>query len=450
MEREQFQQELMKQALQQGFKDCEVYFEGTEIFEVLVLEGEISHYESSTQTGICFRGIYHNNMGYAYATTIEKQIIPYLIAQAKENAQVIEASEKQVIFEGSKHYTKINQFNEQLKMVSPMQKMEAAKKMEQGALQQYEQVSIDYCVLKTVEKTISLSNSKGLSLCCHKNGITANISTIAQQNGDVKTGSEDWLSNDWSAFHPQALGKKAVERAVSHLGAYSLKSGEYRVILENHVAAELLAAFAPVFYGENVQKGFSLLKGKLKEKVASTKVTLRDDGLLENAPGSIPFDHEGVAVENKVLIENGRLETFLYNLKSAAEYGVASTGNGFKENYKSTVNTKCTNLYIQPGGKSPRTLLAQLGEGLVITDIAGLHAGANAISGDFSLSAEGFFVERGQIVRPVEQITIGGNFYSLLKSIEEVGNDLKFISPGRNGTMGAPMIMVKRLSVAGI
>ena len=138
------------------------------------------------------------------------------------------------------------------------------------------------------------------------------------------------------------------------------------------------------------------------------------------------------------------------DLKSATKHNTVSTGNGFKDGYKSTVKTKCTNLYIQPGGKTPRTLMAQLGEGILITDIAGLHSGANAISGDFSLSAEGFWLERGQIVRPVEQITIGGNFYTMLKLIEEVGNDLKFIIQGSNGVMGAPMIMIKRLSVAGI
>lgn len=440
----------MEKALAEGFEHCEVYFEAKENFEVLVLEGEISHYENSNEIGICFRGIYNGNMGYAYATTMEQQTISYLIEQSKQNAQVIEETEKGVIFEGSVYYPEINSYNETLKLLSPEQKMEAAKKMEQGALQQYEQVSIDYCVLRTIEKTIALYNSKGLDLCYSKNGIFANISTIAQQNGDVKTASEDWLSNDWSAFEPQEIGRKAGEKAVSHLGAYSVKSGEYRVLLENHVAAELLSVFAVVFYGENVQKGFSLLGGKMKEKIASSKVTLKDDGLLENAPGSVPFDHEGVAVKNKILIENGRLESFLYNLKSAAKHGTNSTGNGFKHGYKGTVKTKCTNFYIQPGGKTPRTLMAQLGEGLLITDISGLHAGANAVSGDFSLSAEGFLLERGQIVRPVEQITIGGNFYTLLKLIEEVGNDLKFIMPTANGTMGAPMIMIKRMSVAGI
>lgn len=450
MEREQFQKELMKRALEQGFEHCEVYFESAENFEVLVLEGEISHYENSSQTGICFRGIYSGSMGYAYATTMEEETIDYIIQQSKENAEVIEETEKEVIFEGSDEYTQIDSYNENLKMLSPEQKMEAAKEMEKGALQEYEQVSIDYCVLQTIDKTIALSNSKGLSLCHRKNGIAANISTIAQQNGDVKTASEDWISNDWSAFYPQEIGRKAGQKAVSHLGAYSLESGEYRVLLENHVAAELLSVFAGIFYGENVQKGFSLLNGKLKEKIASSKVTLRDDGLLKNAPGSVPFDHEGVAVKNKVIIENGRLETFLYNLKSATKHNTVSTGNGFKDGYKSTVKTKCTNLYIQQGGKTPRTLMAQLGEGILITDIAGLHSGANAISGDFSLSAEGFWLERGQIVRPVEQITIGGNFYTMLKLIEEVGNDLKFIIQGSNGVMGAPMIMIKRLSVAGI
>ncbi len=123
--------------------------------------------------------------------------------------------------------------------------MEAAKKMEQGALQEYEQVSIDYCVLQTIEKTIALSNSKGLSLC-HKNGIVANISTIAQQNGDVKTASEDWTSNDWSTFYPQEIGRKAGEKAVSHLGAYSLPSGEYRVLFGKSCSSRV--AFCVCWY----------------------------------------------------------------------------------------------------------------------------------------------------------------------------------------------------------
>ena len=130
MEREQFQKMLMESALAQGFEDCEVYFEATENFEVLVLEGEISHYENSSQIGICFRGIYKGNMGYAYATTMNEKTIQYLIEQSKENADVIEETEKEVIFEGSNYYTPINSYNEKLKMLSPEEKMEAAKKME--------------------------------------------------------------------------------------------------------------------------------------------------------------------------------------------------------------------------------------------------------------------------------------------------------------------------------
>ena len=450
LEREAFQKKLIQRALEEGFTDCEIYYEGTESFEVLVLEGEISQYETSSQMGICFRGLYENKMGYAYATSLQEDTISYVLQQSKENALVMEGNQKERIFEGSAFYPEMNNYNPALQSLSAEEKMTAAKAMEQGALQHYEQVSIDYCILRTVQKQIAIANSKGLSLFHRKNGIFASVSTIAQENGDVKTGSEHWISNDWNAFSPNEIGRRAGQKAVSHLGAYSLESGEYRVLLENHVAAELLAVFAGIFYGENVQKGFSLLKGKLKERIASSKVTLKDDGLLEGLSGSMPFDSEGVAVRNKILIENGRLESFLYNLRSAANDNTLSTGNGFKGSYKDTVKTRCTNLYIQPGGKTPRTLMAQMGEGLLVTDITGLHAGANAVSGDFSLSAEGFWIERGQIVRPVEQITIGGNFYTMLKSIEEVGNDLKFIAPGANGTMGAPMLMIKRLCVAGI
>ena len=204
-----------------------------------------------------------DKMGYAYATALEEDTVNYCLHQAKENAKIIEEAEKEMIFEGSSFYPEMDNYNPALEKLSPKEKMAAAKAMEQGALQEYDQVSIDYCVLRTMEKTIAIANSKGLSLFHRKNGIAASVSTIAQQNGDVKTGSEDWRSNDWSAFSPKEIGRRAGQKAVSHLGAYSLESGEYKVLLENHVAAELLAVFAGVFYGENVQKGFKKLNSEL-------------------------------------------------------------------------------------------------------------------------------------------------------------------------------------------
>jgi PmbA protein len=123
---------------------------------------------------------------------------------------------------------------------------------------------------------------------------------------------------------------------------------------------------------------------------------------------------------------------------------VESTGNGFKPSFKTAVGIAPSNFYIAAGTDSREELIAGMGDGLVITNLEGLHSGANAVSGDFSLSAEGFLVRGGKIERPVEQITIAGNFFSLLKDIEAVASDIQF-----KGNVNSPSVLVRELSVAG-
>lgn len=451
MERTDFQKIVEEKAVSTGFSDYEVYCEGEKSFEVLIYDGEVSHYENSILKGVSFRGIYKNNVGYAYTERMDEMSAEFLVQQAKQNAEIMEEEIEEELYAGDINYPQIKGFNKELEQVTVKERIQSAMQMELAAKEEDETVAaIDYCLLGYSENMVFIKNSKGLDISFKSNFGTAYVSAIAQKNGDVKTGSEYWADNKWSTFQPKNTGRQAAKIAVSHLGAYSISSGEYRVILENIVSAELLQTFCGIFFGENVQKGFSLLQDKKGEKIASSKITIRDDAILENNVGSVPFDSEGVKCRNKTIIEEGKLKTFLYNLKTAYKDGVSSTGNGFRASYRSSVQTTCTNFYIEKSGKSPKMLLAMLGDGLYITEIAGLHSGANTISGDFSLSAEGFYVEKGKIKRPVEQITIAGNFYEMLKNIEEVGSDLRFIMPSAVGRIGSPMILVKKMAISGI
>ena len=144
-------------------------------------------------------------------------------------------------------------------------------------------------------------------------------------------------------------------------------------------------------------------------------------------------------------MEHGVLKTYLYNGKAARKDGVPSTGNGFKAGLTAPIKTAVTNFSLAPGQRSQEELLADMGEGILITDITGLHAGANTVSGDFSLSAEGFLVTEGKLGQAVEQITVAGNFYELLKNITEAANDLYFTSGGK----GAPSVRVREMDIAG-
>ena len=173
-----------------------------------------------------------------------------------------------------------------------------------------------------------------------------------------------------------------------------------------------------------------------------------DDPHRPGSASSTPFDGEGVATAPKAVIDGGVLTTLLHNLKTANKQGVATTANGSRPGYVSSVGVAPTNFYFEPSNTAFEGMLEKLGEGLLITELQGMHAGANAVTGDFSLAARGFRVRGGRREGPVKQITVAGNFYEMLNAIEAVGSDLEFRAPG-SSCFGSPCLLVSDLSVAG-
>ena len=207
----------------------------------------------------------------------------------------------------------------------------------------------------------------------------------------------------------------------------------------------LLSTFSGIFNADSAQKGLSLLKNREGDMIASPIVTIVDDPLLENGMASTPFDDEGVATFKKEVVLNGKLITLLHNLKTANKAGVKTTGNGIKSSYSSPISIYPTNFYIEKGDKSLDEIIKDIDEGLMVTSFAGLHSGANSVTGDFSLAAKGFYIKEGKKVFPVEQITVAGNYFDLLKDIEAIGEDLEFPM----SSIGSPSVVIKELSVAG-
>ena len=148
------------------------------------------------------------------------------------------------------------------------------------------------------------------------------------------------------------------------------------------------------------------------------------------------------------MIQRGELKTLLHNLKTAKKAGVQSTGNASRRSAASTVGIAPTIFRLECGDSTYDTLLAELKNGLVIAELEGLHAGVDAVSGDFSLKASGFLVENGAIVRPVSNITVAGNFVELLKNIAALGCDLRYALP-QGGGYASPSVLVEQLTVAG-
>ncbi len=239
------------------------------------------------------------------------------------------------------------------------------------------------------------------------------------------------------------MGRRAARRALSLLGAIPIESVKAPVVLESTVAQEFLSIMAGGFSADNVQKKRSLFQGRLDTAVAAPVVTVFDDGLLDGGLGTAPADDEAVPTGKKIVIQDGRLVLFLHNTYTARKDKTQSTGNAVRGGFKGIPGVGVTNLYIEPGKCSLEALISQAGRGLLVTDVMGMHT-ANAVSGDFSVGATGFWIESGEKAYPVREITIAGNILDVMKNVDAVGSDLRF-----SGRIGSPSLLIKELSIGG-
>lgn len=449
MELNKFKELVFDRGSKAGFTDMELFHQSSSNLNVRVFKGEVDSYTLAESGGYSFRGVYNGQVGYAYTEILDEASVEMLVRDALENAQVIDDEDRPVIFGGSDSYPEVNGFDANLSVVSAQQKIDLAKELEAAAYAADKRVrTVNYCMVSSGEDQVSIKNSKGLDLNYSGNGAYCYISVVVSEGEDTKTFGRFASNLDFSTFDPKALAKGAVEEAVGLLGASPVPSDTYPVVLRWEAATTLLGTFSGIFSAENVQKNVSLLKGKLGERIATELITIVDDPLMSQGLYSSPFDAEGVASKTKTIVENGLLKTYLHNLKTAAKDGVESTGNAAKGSYKSNVGIAPTNMFIQPGKTNFTDLIAGIEKGVIIVDVQGAHSGANPVSGDFSLAATGYLVEKGKVVSPVNQITIAGNFVEMLKDVEAVGNDLNFGLP-MGSMIGSPSLRIKGLAIAG-
>lgn len=453
MDRNEFIARLFERARQKAGDApdfaCEACYGGNESFEVSVKDGEIYQYNVSDGGGLGFRALVNGKMGYASTQILDEAAVDMLVDGALENAALVESEDRQFLFAGSERYPELKLYEPRLEAIDAAKKIEMAKELEKLTLAQDPRIAqVEDCAVFSESAESAIVNTLGLNVSTKGNLLGGYVSAVARDGERVNTGFKLFFTMDPEEIDLEKVAKAAAREALSGLEAEQAPSGAYRVLLRNDVAGELLATFSGVFSADNAQRGLSRLKDREGETIAATCVTLMDDPHRAGSASSTPFDGEGVATVPKAVIEEGRLTTLLHNLKTAHKQGVATTANASRPGYAAAVGVAPTNFYFKPTDAGFEQMLKKLGDGLLITDLQGMHAGANPITGDFSLAAKGFMVRGGKVAEAVNQITVAGNFYELLKGIEAVGADLDFHAPGAS-CFGSPSLLVEKLSVAG-
>ncbi len=444
MKFQEFKKVIITQCQALGVTDYELYYQTAESTSVSAYQQEINQFSASLEGGVCFRCIHRGKMGYASTEKLSEKSALKLVERAMENAATLEAEEPVFLCEGGKTYAALPASN----VAMPGTDALVARVLDtQAKLYAADPAVIDGTTTQGVaEKSeIAIVNSRGLDLHDETTLVGLVVAAVVSDGGEMANDYEIALGS-LESLDTDALTEKAAKTALAKLGGDPAPTGKYPVVFDPEAMSDLLSTFSAVFSAEQARKGLSKLAGKEGETIASPLVTLVDDPAY---PGSFlqrSFDAEGSPAYRKNIIEKGTLSTLLYDLKNAAMAGKETTGNASKSNYDAPVGIRPFTLYLAAGDMTGEALLQKAGNGVCIHSLGGLHAGANPVSGDFSLQSAGFLIEGGKKTARVKSFTVAGNFYELLQQITAVADDLKF--PGM-GTVGSPSVLVEGLSIAG-
>lgn len=435
MQIQEFREAIYREATALGAEFAEVSYSESERFSVQVQDQVIDEYEVATTSRLSLRVLFNGKEGIAYTEVLEDP--SGLVARAVDNARVIEDKDEHPV-QGAQVYRDVKRPEDPLKHLSEEEKIDLAFRLEKAALEQDEVIRTQVAGVSSSKSYSTLDNSLGLHAEQYSEGSSVVIAPIMKRGDDLQNAfAFRW---DEKAMDIDTIVAEAVEKGRRRFGGSPVPSGTYKILMSKEAARSLFAGFWSIFSAEMAQKDLSFLKDQESTEIANKLVSIVSDPYLETNP--IAFDGEGSPTETLAVVEKGVFKSFLHNLKTAKKAGIKTSG------HSSALGSGISpgNLYLVAGETKADDMLAILGDGILIEDVSGLHAGLNAVSGEFSLMAEGQLVENGEIIRAVEEITIAANYQDFLKQISHVGDDIYF---GGRGGIGSPALIVENIKVGG-
>ncbi|WP_249394957.1 TldD/PmbA family protein [Deinococcus sp. QL22] len=435
---------LMAQARKRGVA-LEVYAERSTATTIQAFGGAVSDFKLSSRQGLGLRALVNGAWGASFTENLAPPALDRALDNALENAGLSAPVPHAALHAWGTPPT-LDLHGEGLSGVTVEQKVGLALGLDQAARDADPRVqSVPYSAYNDSEGQISVEHTGGLERSYQTLGAFVYAAPLVTEDGQSQMKSAFQFTREFTQLDPGQTALEATRKALALLGARPAPTGQFPVVIDAECMALLLAVYAGAFSARQVQEGKSTLAGRLGQSIGSSLVTLIDDATLPTGMDSRPFDAEGCPSAPLTLIRGGVLQSFLHNSQTAAQDGVHSTGHASRWSYQGVLSVAPSNLYMLAGQGSRADLLARLGRGLLLTDVKGAHAGANLITGDFSLQAEGFWIENGVVAYPLEVFTVAGNLVEVLSGVQAVADDLTFSAYAA----GAPSVLIDGLSVGG-
>jgi PmbA protein len=408
-------------------EQVEAYVARSRETEIQVYGGEVESLAAAESAGIGIRVVSGSRQGFAFAGSLDPDVIAETLAEARDNAGF--ATEDPYLGLAQPDgvaATPLDLWRDDLASFPTDEKVSRALELERAVrggdprIRQVESAEWGDAAVET-----AVASSTGILATSRRTACYLSAYAIAGDGDDSQTGGGYSVGRSPADLDSEKAAEDAVVRATRLLGAVKPRSAHLTVVFEPRITAILLGILAGTLDGESVLKGRSLFADRVGESVSVPAVTLVDDPTDPEAYSATSYDAEGLATRRNVLIERGVLQGFLYNTYSARRAGTASTGSAVRAGYKSAPGTGARAVMVVPGSQSPEEILAQVGDGLLVQSISGIHSGVNPVSGDFSVGAEGVLIKGGELAGPVREFTIASTLQRMLSGVAAVGNDLE-------------------------
>lgn len=438
--------QIINRGLELGLEAVEIYASNSESNTIKIDDGALDSYNIKKIFGVSIRGLYQGKMGYVYTETLEDEVVEGLLKQLVENVKLINTSEVEFMYQGGAYYKEVPALVSNYKEHSTAEKIDLLKKLEKDAKAVSEKiVKVGYCQYSETSQDVQLMNSYGVDLKRSYSYTTTFLGALAAEGDQTVMAMSGDINPDFDAIETERIVEEATKDALAQLGAGFVATGKYPVVLKRDVATELLGAFASVFTGEAALRKMTILADKAGQKVFGENVTIMDDPFYADALVKTAFDDEGVPCSTKAVVDNGVFTGLLHSLKTANFFKTEPTGNGFKAGVAGAVTTQPTNLLIKPGTLSKDEIIATVEDGIYITEVNGLHAGLNPISGDFNVQSSGYLIKDGKLANPVTLFVTSGNFFEMMNNVELIGSDIEKRFTG----VASPTLKIKSLAISG-
>ena len=439
--------DVVRRAMAGGATAAEaVVREGTE-FATVVRLGQVETLKESGSRAIGVRVFFGQRAASTYSSDFSPQALDHMVKSALQLARVTSEDPYAGIPEPGQLGAidgDLDLYYEDVFSLSTEERIAYARRCEKAAMdvdariRNSEGGSFDAATGRKV-----LANSHGFVGEYQRSYCSVAAVPIAQAD-DGAMQRDYWYSVARSLSRlesPEQVGRIAAERTLRRLGARKARTAKVPVVLDPMVSRSMLDHIFEGVNGDSVYRGASFLAGKLGQKVAGDNVTIVDDGTMPGGFGTSPFDSEGVPTRRTVVIDRGILNSYLLNTYTARKLKLQTTGNAAR-GLAGNPGIGPGNFFLQPGSRSPKQMLADIEEGLYVTEFLGF--GVNMVTGDYSRGASGLWISKGELTYPVEEITVAGNLKDVFFNISEIGNDLEF-----RGSVACPTIRIDGMTVAG-